>query len=327
MSHFDQLTAREAFAGSGQDPRQWITHGIVEPDTDDAHSVMFMDSEGNPLPNGILVMVKLVSTGVVVPCRVTSHAAGEGEAEYSPFGPGDEVLVAVADGDERSGCYILGKMSNGPDVFPQTAAGQDITQNNVSFKRIQTPYIFETAASLQFRQASTGASWSIDPTGNILFSDGEGNALVLNQTAIILQESTGSTLLQIDPDKQTIAIQSNATALFLDDANGSSFNSSNTLQIVTSGGGYGLGHAVTLEQVVMLILAAVPIIGATGVVALGPGGLVITPVQAIAGMMAALADAAEFPIAPLLPAIQLALALPPDPSGSVPGLGRQGLLF
>jgi hypothetical protein len=330
--HHDQVTAREAYAGPGMDTRQWITHGIVEPDTEDAHSVLFMDSDGNPLPNGILVMVKLVSTGIVVPCRVTSHAAGEGEAEYSPFGPGDEVLVAVADGDERSGCYILGKMSNGPDVFPQTVAGQDVTQNSISFKRIQTPYILETASSLQFRQASTSASWSIDPTGNIIFSDGEGNNLVLNQSALILQESTGSALLQIDPEKLTIALQSNATALHLDDANGSSFISSNTLQIVTSGGGYALGHAITLEQAINLITNMVIALGTVAVCAPGSSFVILPPTALTvipAAIAASIAPLTEVPIAgPIAGAISTALAgSVPDPSGTLAGIGRPGLLF
>ena len=324
---FDIATMREAFAGPGQDTRQWITHGIVEPDTTDSHSVMFMDTDGNALPNGILVMVKLVSTGNVVPCRVVSQAAGEGEAEYSPFGPGDEVLVAVSDGDERSGCYILGRMSNGSDAFPQTVSGQDVTQNSISFKRISTPYILETAATYQIRQALTGASWSIDPTGNVIFSDGEGNFLALNQSALLFQESTGTALIQIDPEKKTVAIQSGATALVLDDTNGSSFLTGGTLSITASGGGYALGHAITLEQAVNLIQAAVI---ALGTQAFPP--FAITPAQALLAMEsaipAAVLPATSLPISgPIAEAIALALSSPPDPSGTLVGIGRPGFLI
>jgi hypothetical protein len=302
------------------DTRQWLTHGIVEPDTTDSHSVMFNDPDGNPLPNGILVMVKLVSRGMVVPCRIASHAAGEGEGEYCPFGPGDEVLVGIADGDERSGCYIVGRMSNSADVFPTTVAGQDVTNNSISFKRIITPYIVETASSLQFRQAKTGASWSIDPLGNIIFSDGEGNLLTLSESVLMLQESTGSALLQIDVEKKTIALQSGQTSLLLDDANGGQFMTPGILQLVTSGGGYAAGHGVTLEQVVILIESALIAFGA----GLTPPAL---PPVVLAAMALAIPAAGALPLGTLAPLITIGLQSPPDPSGSIPGIGRPGFLY
>lgn len=319
--HFDQASARDAFSGPGVDTRQWFTHGLVEPDTEDAHSVTFMDGDGNPHPNGIIVMVKLVMSGIVVPCRVLAHAAGEGEGEYSPFGPGDEVIVAVADGDERSGCYIVGRCSNGPDVFPMTVAGQDVTQNNVSFRRISTPYIFETSASYMVRSATTKASWSIDPTGNVIFADGEGNMLSLSQSTILLQESTGTALIQIDPEKLTVALQSNQTALLLDDKNGaSSFITPGTFMFVTSGGGYASGHAVTVEQLTAYIFAVITSIGSLFTIPLTPPA-VLTLMEAIIPL------ASTSTIAPFTALITTALAVPADPAGLIPGIARAGLLF
>lgn len=248
----DIATMSDGLAGPGMDTRQWLSYGLVLPDAGDAHSVRFKDEDGAPIPQGALVDVKLEPSGIVVPCRVLSRYAGAGEGSWSPIGPGDEVLVAVPEGDERAGCVILGKLSNGPDVFPTTVAGQDVTQNTIGFDRSVTPYIFETAASYMVRAASTGASWSIDATGNVIFNDGSGNSLSLTHTAIVLQESTNTALLQIDPAKLQVTLQADSTTLTID-ALHSKFMSTGDFSIA-SGGFNPIYHLATVESVINLLI-------------------------------------------------------------------------
>jgi len=129
---FSSTDVRDLFAAPGTDTRQWISIGWVQSDSEDGHSVAFQDENGTPLPNGVRVMVKLEPSGYIVPCMVGSHVSGVGESEYHPMGPGDIVLVAIPQGDERAGCVIICRISLSQDTFPQTVAGMDITQNNVT---------------------------------------------------------------------------------------------------------------------------------------------------------------------------------------------------
>ena len=159
----DIAALRDLMRGPGMDTRQWISYGIVDADNPEARSVRFNDDGGTPLPEGVLVAVTLMPSGISVTCRVSSQNAGSGEGEYSPFGPGDEVLVAIPEGNERAGCAIIGRFNNAHDVFPQQVAGQDITNNDTTVRRLKTPYVLETAASYMVRSALSGASFSRAP--------------------------------------------------------------------------------------------------------------------------------------------------------------------
>jgi hypothetical protein len=330
---FDESTIQDLFSFPGADTRGWIEYGIVESSSEGGPSVRFNDDDGQPLENGVLVDVTLQPSGITVPCRILSATAGSGEGEFSPFGPGDEVLVGVPDGDERNGCVILGRMSNGKDIFPQAVAGMDVTNNSVTFRRLKTPYIMETAASYMVRQASTGASFSIDPTGNITFGDGAANLLALSHSVISLQEATGSTLLQIDPGAQTLSLQASssagsATTLVLDDANGSVFMTGQTLSLITAGGGYALGHAITMEQVVCMFKAFCIAVGTANPAVLTGAALAALATTGVLfpGMVAKL-DASVL-VPPLdTAAVLLALQHTPDAAGISPGFGRAGLMY
>jgi hypothetical protein len=344
---FDAATAREAFAGPGQDTRAHLSLGWVQPDTDGKHSVSFTDDDGTPLPNGVRVLVKLEPSGTLVSCMVGSQVSGEGETEYHPCGPGDIVVVGLMGGSER-GCVILCRINLSQDSFPQAVAGMDVTQNNINFKRMLLPYVIETAGSYMVRQG-TGASWSIDPTGNIIFVDGEGNSLSINQTALTLQESTGTASIQINNIDFTASLLSGGTSITVDDY-GSGQAGFPGVSIITGGGvqiitGTGLpvftapGHAVTLEQVVVLVESyflafagllaplAAPLTGtslgaAMLIMGLDPG----TGTGTLGA--AAIPLATTLPLSTDAPILTVALkAQVPDPTGLIPGIGRPNFLL
>jgi hypothetical protein len=353
LSEMDIASLRDLFSGPGVDTRSWLEYGQVQPDSGDSHSVRFNDEDGNPLPQGVMVDVKLQPGGIILPCRVGGHLAGTGEAEYSPFGPGDEVLVAIPSGDERQGGVIISRLTNTYDTFPRQVAGQDVTLNNVTFKRLKTPYILETAASYLVRSALTGAQLAMDASGNLFFSDGEGSLLSISQSVITLQTPKGEALLQIDPVGFSVALQSNATSLVLDDANGSNFLSGNTLSIGTLGINPGQ-HAVTLEQVLGIIANTICMLGNTlAFDQLGPYASAAWSAGAPALLTAIFAGVIPGCVLPtpvgtgglpggLLDALGLAVLLPvalgqpdlhgpdkpiPVPAPFAPGLGRGGLFI
>ncbi len=192
---------REMLAGPGMDTRQWVSNGTVVQDTPDARSVVFKDTEGNPLSNGVLVVVKLHPSATIVACRLAGGCAGDGEGEYMPFVAGDEVVVVIPEGDERAGPMIIGRLNQKYDIFPHTVAGQDVTANTFGFRRIRCPYILETASSYMIRSAVTGANLTIDQTGNIFLASGDGHLLLLNADAVKLGIGNADVpaYLQFDP--------------------------------------------------------------------------------------------------------------------------------
>jgi hypothetical protein len=325
MDDFDFLSVRQAFVHEGADPRQWITYGIVEPETQNSHSVLFNDETGAPLPYP-LVLVKLIN-GTTVPCRVGSPVAGEGESEYYPFVAGDEVVVAIVDGNERAGCVILCRLNQGLDTFPPMVGGNDSTTNTFGFRRMRTPYVLETASSYLLRSALTGAFIGIDQSGGVTISGGDGNYLTISPDVIGFQLADTSCSMQIDPSKQQVALQALSSILLLDD-NTSSFISGGTLMILTSGGLYQPGHAITFEQVVSLLAGLLTAIGTSipGPIAGAALAAAAVPIIATPGT-GAISAASVLPGDPFTAAIQLALQVPPDPTGEIPGVGRAGTLF
>ncbi len=244
---------REAASFPGADTRQWISWGIVQDDPSGGkRSVRFDDDDGQPLPHGVLVDVKLEPCGVIVPCRVLMRTAGGGEGEWDPIGPGDEVLVAIPEGDERAGCAILGRASNSKDVFPRSVAGQDTTKNSIVFRRYRSPFILESGTAIQLRNALTGSQLVLDATGGVILGSSDKHSLVMTSVGVILGLGDGSASFQLDPEKNTASIQAKGTS-FLFDGSSSLFQTGGTLTFQTAGGG-GQGHAVTLEQVVGLLL-------------------------------------------------------------------------
>ena len=353
---FDHATMGEAFSKAGMDPRQWCSYGIVDADSADNHSVRFNDENGNALPEGVLVSVTLQPSGISVPARVAMRHAGSGEGSFSPIGPGDEVLCLIPEGNERAGVAIIAKMSNAKDTFPTTVAGQDVTQNNVVFDRHVCPYILESASSILFRVGKTGQQLAMDATGNVFLSDSDGNLLALTADALSLQLADGSALVQVIPGAKRVGIQADTTS-FLFDAAKSVFQTPGTLSIGTSGLG-ATGHAVTLEQVINLILnfTLLVLVGPTGSTTVkgetvGPGKLfdsttapanpvLLTAIQSWlqASVLpspftppAGGGDYTAMGLAALIGATLLTQL--PDPAGLAPiptfypGIAKQGLMF
>lgn len=309
-----------AFAGPGMDTRQWCSYATVDPGEG---SVIFVDDKGNPSPIGPIVVCTLQPSGITVPCRVSSMCAGNQEGEWFPFMGGDEVLVAIPEGDERAGCTIIGRYNQSIDVFPLKVAGMDVTKNNFAFKRLRTPYVIETSASFTIRSALTGAGLTIDPTGNCYFMSGDGHRIALNGSFLKMEAKGGVDFLQIDPTAHEVLLSAGETTQFLLGKSKSSFFSTGTLNIGTAGFS-GQGHAITAEQVLVLLQAVIIGLGAAGVAGLPT---LSTPATAAVLLNAAIAAATILPILPMQPALITALKAPPDPLGENPGIGRAGLLL
>lgn len=203
---FSDLLARP-----GADTRGWVHYGLVAAETQgntDQKSVIFNDSNGNPLPYGVLVMVKLQPNGNILPCRVAAQCAGPGESDYHPFIANDEVIVVVPNGDESNGGVILGRLNQSFDSFPTNVGGLNPNKNNIAFKRVLAPYILESGTSIMLRVAPTGSQFVLDPTGNVYLTSGNQAMLamtpdvvslqLLNETAAVqLTNSNGGSLLLI----------------------------------------------------------------------------------------------------------------------------------
>jgi hypothetical protein len=247
----DHATIGQMVAGPGMDTRLWISYGLVDADTDEGRSVRFTDEEtGDPLPHGVLINVTLQPSGLSVPCRVGSMTAGSGEGEYSPFGPGDEVLVAIPDGDERAGCVIVARLSNAKDVFPTTVAGMGVTNNDTTFRRLKTPYVLETAASYVVRQASTGASFSIDPAGEVKIGGADGHMLTLGADVLAFQDAKQQAGVQVDVGEVKATLMGGATSFSVSDE-GATLLTPGVFKVGSSGLP-AAGHAVTVEQVLCM---------------------------------------------------------------------------
>lgn len=315
----DPSTAAEAFARPGMDPRQWISYGIVNADSEEARSVLFDDDDGElPFP---LVIVTLQPSGVTVPCRVAGMVAGEGEADWFPFVGGDEVLVAIPEGDERAGCCIIGRLNQAKDKFPRTIAGADTTQNTMGFRRMRTPYVLETASGYMVRSATTGAAFAIDQAGAIFLNNGDKHLLAMTADVVSLGLGDQSAYIQFDASKSTTTIAAKETSMVVS-ADESKWLCKGTLALGTSGVA-PTDHAISVEAVVGILNT---IFTAIGVASTAPPALVaflatFTAPATLAGLVTASA-AAPLPSLQGL-AITAGLAIPKSPGS--PGIGCAGL--
>lgn len=111
---FDAERLRELVTGPGTDSRFWVSCGRV------AEDGARWDNELGPV-----VDVELYggeSEGVEVTCRVAAPVTGDGFGEFVPIQDGEEVLVAIPDGDPEAGPVVIGYMSNaGSPVFGDVA--------------------------------------------------------------------------------------------------------------------------------------------------------------------------------------------------------------
>ncbi len=314
----DLVSRRAAYSGAGADTRQWCSYGTVLAETPDAKSVVFGEAVGP------LVMVKLHPSGIEVPCRVSSSCAGNGEGEWSPFVAGDEVMVLVPEGDERAGCAIVGRFNNGIDAFPTTVAGQGTDENKFAFKRILTPVITEFANSYMLFSGLTKSFFLMTADGEVTISNADNAFLALHADMLTIQNDDADTLFQIDTKAKTISLKAQGSNLVLDPSADSLLYTASRLLVATSGNQPSAGHAVTLEQLSVILQGLMVAIGTIS------SSFVFGSVLAgssIGIVNAALAAAVALPIAPFKGVITGALASPPDPTGTIPGIGVSGLLF
>lgn len=330
---FDAATSRSLFA----DPdaaRQWFSWGTVTANpSGDQKSVRFDDEDGSPHPLGAQVDVKLHPSGIELPCRVASQCAGNGESEWHPLGPNDEVFVAIPGGNERSGGVIVGRGNQTYDVFPRQVAGMDATQNNFAFKRLRVGYVVESATSVGLSVATTGSQLLLDPNGNCWFKDGNGNLLAMTADALTLgaADTAGDIQvgLQADPAKKVLTLIADSSALILGKVD-SSIQTSGLLRLSTAGNA-ALNHATSIEAVANILVAEL-IVLAAALTALGPAPLTgpslaaVLTTLATAGFPGVISAAAALPLSPLnAAAIQAGLAIPSAPGK--PGLGAPGLMI
>jgi hypothetical protein len=344
---FNAVDTGAALARPGMDPRQWVSYGVVDRETDGQKSVIFDDPEGGPLTYGPLVRVTLQPSGIPVVCRVANAVAGQDEGEWFPFLEGDEVIVAIPEGNERAGCVILGRLNQEIDRWPRTVGGMDATKNTIAFRRLRTPYVLETAHSYQVRSALTGAGFTIDAKGNFILASGDKHQLLFTADFLALKEGTGQALVQIDTEDLEVLIQSKG-AQFLFSSVKTSFSTPGEFSISASGTSVAQ-HAVTLEQVVNLFINFIYLLNTAA-----PSMLLSTTILNPAGFPGALQTAlvtwltsAGAPTPPTAAAGGGGLAAFPlvygptgiigttlagqlantDITGFIPGIGRPGFMY
>jgi hypothetical protein len=303
---------REAFVGPGMDTRQWVSYGLVMPDTPDGRSVSFDDTLGP------LVKVTLQPSGTDVVCRVAMGIAGDLEGEYFPFVGGDEVLVVLPSGSEAGAPVIIARLSNGIDKFPKKVAGMDTTKNNIAFKRLRTPYVVESANGILFRHAGTGAQFGLDQSGQVIMNDASGARFFYGADAQGFTSADGNTSMQLLANSNQLAFNAGdgvqTTNLVMGPAEFSVLTSGQVK--MGSAGLQAIGHGLTAEQVISLIYQTLTAVGIIG----GP--------VAEAAILTAIALTATNPLpATLANAFAATLTVPPDPTGQKTGFGRAGFLL
>jgi hypothetical protein len=235
-----------ALARPGNDPRQWVSIGLVSEEQIDFD-----------VDHGPLIPVILKPSEIEIQCRVAMQVGGNGEGEYYPFVEGDEVIVLIPGGNERGGCCIVGRLPNQRTPFPQSSvAGQDPATNSFGFRRTKAPFITEAAGPLTMRQAESGAFFSLDQAGTATLSNGEKSALQLSADALTLQSGDGGSLLQLDITGGRATLQSGGAVLTLASSTAIPSTSSivvpSVLQFSTAGAPPA-EHVITTEQVVNLV--------------------------------------------------------------------------
>jgi hypothetical protein len=331
----DVRTFAEGMRYPGIDPRQWISYGIVEGKSeDDSTAEVTFDDEYGPL-----VKVVLQPSMTPVVCRVASQIAGNGEGTYHPFIEGDEVLVAIPEGDETSDCCIIGKLNNSFDKFPSSSiAGQDPSKNGIGFMRTRTPYIVEANGPYLIRSAVTGAMIGIDDGGTATILNGDSSGFQISSDVIGMSNSDGTAMIQLDLTGKHINLRMEDAVLSLSATGANSevnmISVPGSLVINTTGNAAN-EHVATTESVVNIIYqimlalgAVITATGATPLTGTSLGAILIVPATQALGITAA----ASTPLNPaLLAAIMGAFAvmppkLPTFPAGqTLPGIGCPGL--
>lgn len=341
--NFDHATMSQAFSMPGIDPRVWVSYAIVDlPSNDEGSQTVEFDADDGQL----YVNVTLKPSDTPLRARLGMMAAGAGEAVYFPFVGGEEVLVAIPEGNMRAGAVILCRLNNAYDGFPfDSVGGADPTNNAIAIFRTKTALTIESGASVLVRSASAGAMLQLSSTGNVTLRDTKANVLQMSPDVFGFQSGDGATYMQIalgDHPRFNMQIGSTTFTLAGDQlSTGVPYGALvSPLQFVMAAGGTApeytaVEHVVTTEALFSILANVLPLALAAAV---PPVAWVPPPPNPASPFYAALAAAvATAATTPQNPAVAAALALAfttatPKPPGVpaqgqvLPGLGCAGFL-
>lgn len=334
----DHASTARAFSYGGIDPRVWISFGTVDQTTEASQEqiVTFDADDGQ-----VYVSVTLKPTDMQVRCRVGMLTAGPGEAFYFPFVSGDEVLVALPEGNPGAGATIIARLNNSYDPFPQTSvAGADPAQNSFGMIRTRSALTIESGATIMLRSAAAGAFARLDARGNITLRDGASGALQMGAEVFGYQSGPGTEFLQLDLNEKRFNLKvGQASFLLAGDLTAAaaagtppgSFLMVPGAMTVSAGGAQPnatVEHVLTTEALYANLFALGTALAAVVI------PVPIPTIQAFGGaLLAALAAGVTFPPAflaaqavPLSPVLSLGLqaafALAPPKAPGTPGLGQ-----
>lgn len=300
----------EAFTRPGIDPRTWVTMARVDlPGENEGGEVVEFDEDDGQL----YVNVTLKPSDVPCRARLGMQTAGAGEAVYFPFVGGEEVLVAIPDGDLRSSAVIVSRFNNTFDPFPfKSVGGADPKQNAVAMLRTRTALTIESGASVQVRSATLGALLVLGSDGSVTLRDADANVLQLSPDAFGFQNGAGDVVMQIDLNSLRYSLQVGQAALTLSGDAAGQFPQS-MVQVPSSlavaAGGLTINtaveHVATTEAVMNVLgqlatLLTVPPTAATPIPTAGVLGALLLAQLPLAIQAAS--------VAPQLPPIGAALA-------------------
>lgn len=264
-----------------------------------------------------------------------------------PFVEKDEVIVIIPHGDLKSGPVIIGRLNQAIDTFPGIVAGQDATKNTFGFWRLRVPFVIETGESFLIRSAKTGAQIGIDPTGQIIFNNGDKHHIIIASDAIAFSSGDEKTFLQLNFTEGRATIAVDGGRFELSKTGESQLFAPGVLNL-GAGGARGSGHAVTVEQLIAWTANLVCQLALTGAFtstipnpytsAAWPAGAPAALNALFAAMIPAQTSSVPIGtagtpggdttlIAPALSLLNVALAVPPDQTGFIPGLGRGSLML
>lgn len=312
--------------GGGLPSKEWVSIATV----DDSLPIEF-DPELGPL---VRVTTQPNQTPLI--CRVGMRVAGRGEGEFFPFVAGDEVLVAILQGNARAGGVILARLCNGIDRFPETVAGKQTNGNTFAFTRSIAPQLDERSGPILWRQTTTGAFVSIGAEGNVTLRSGARGALQLSADALGMQSGDGKFLVQLDITNGRFSVVAGDAALVLSSSNASPERSAIVVPgslAISTATNPAAEHAISTEAVLNVLsnvfnalglqlaaLGAVPLTGAS------LGALLVKPACDTTFLPLGVTAAGSQPFASLNPALAAAIvgafqAATQKPPGT-PGLGQ-----
>lgn len=305
----DQATLSQAV----KTPReQWISVGLVTAGDENDDIVVFDEEEGQPL-----VRVLLEPSKTPVFARVGAQVAGRGEGEWHPFVEGDEVLVAIPEGNERAGCVIICRLCNAIDRFPmESVAGQDPTTNTFAFSRRRTPRVEEFAGPIVMRSAASGALLALDNSGVFTVRTGDKAVLQMSPDAIGFQgpsddDNPPELMMQLNVTGKHFSLTVGDALLNLS-ASDAEPEPNNILSVpdnltINAGGNASSEHLMTVEafwhalhQVLQLLGVTIAATGPTPLTGTSLGSLLSLPASLLPIITSTIPLAASAPMNPVV---------------------------